>query len=339
MKRRRLYITGGALALLSLTGCGLSASASPTHSGSYHISGTVTTTTTGNPSNSSSSNGATAPASPSSGYSNAPSPAPSSTPSTNRQSTISTTASVNSPFNPVVQVAMNQIKGSTHLLVQSPKIIPQATYHIAGGYLTAILSMGANHWSVHLRDTTRAEPVNSPAIAQTLSSLPDVGSFGVRQLAGNQVGTSSLDGTTLRQFNPLWRSNQNILNATGKEAVIVGGGHAALQAQAYGFHGNFNSTKLIWNEGNWTMEVTGGSPRYEQDIAFHLVNYLHSHYLPPFPGLIMIDIIHQGVSSNTTAVTHMDWINGPYLIHIDTRIPSFQNPVTAAKMAVSWSHY
>ncbi|SMC06703.1 hypothetical protein SAMN00768000_2971 [Sulfobacillus thermosulfidooxidans DSM 9293] len=334
MKRRSLLIPGSALALLSLTGCGLSGAAqiTPTHNGSYNISGTVTTsggtqTQHHSPETSSSAN-RTAP-----GASNAQDAA--SPPST----TFSATSSITSPFNPVVQQAMGDIKKFTALPLEAPEVIPSSIYHFAGGYLTALTSTGPNHWTVHLRDTTQQEPVNSPNIGQVLSSLPNVGSFGIRQLASNQVGTPSLDMTTLRQFNPLWRPNQSILNATGKEHIIVGGRNAALEAVAYGFHGTFNDAKLTWQEGDWTIEITGGSPRYEQDIAFNLVNYLHAHYLPPFPGLIMIDVINQGPQGNTTAVTHMDWIDGRYLMHIDSRIPSFQNPVDTAKMAVSWNHY
>ncbi len=339
MKQRQYYIMGSALALLSLTGCGLNATATPGHGGSYKISGTVTTQgaqTTSN--NNSSSNTATAPNSANSfGTAHNSSQQASSLPG--EGSAFAANAGTGSPFSPIIQQAMSVIKKSTDLPLEAPEAVPNAAYKPVGGYLTAITATAPNHWIVQLRDTTIQEPVNSRHIAQNLNSTPAVGSFGINQLAGNQVGTSSLDNTTLRQFNPLWHPNQSILNATNKERLMVGGSHAGLGATAYGFRGTFNNAKVVWTEGNWTIEVVGGSPRYEQDTAFHLVNYLHTHYLPPYPGLIMIQLTQEGHGAKSQSVTHMDWIDGRYLMHIDTRIPSLQNPVVAAKMAVSWSHF
>ncbi|PSR33106.1 MAG: hypothetical protein C7B44_14915 [Sulfobacillus thermosulfidooxidans] len=250
-------------------------------------------------------------------------------------------AATASPFNPVVQQALAAIQGHTVLPLAGPRIIPTAAYAptMGMGFLTAQTVVGRNHWTVHLRDTTENEPVNSPEISQVLSRTPFVGSFGIRELSSNVVGTNALDETTLRQFNPLWNARQGIINATGKETLVVGPPHAALMATAYGFGHTFNNAKLIWNEGDWTLEITGGSPRYEQNIAYDLVRYLHAHYLPPYTGLIMVDLIHPAPLLADTAVTHIDWIDGRYLMHIDTRIPSYANPVAAATMATTWYPY
>ncbi|MCL4494643.1 MAG: hypothetical protein M1294_07465 [Firmicutes bacterium] len=341
MKRRIYYITGSALALLSLTGCGLNGTSAATSghgANNSTVSGTVTAT--GHQSSSNNSQHKNAPntsATPSDNYDTPPNA--SSSPSSGQGSTFSASSRAAAPFNPVILQAMSVIRRSTDLPLEAPEVVPLTAYSPADGYLTAITLTAPDYWLVQLRDTTVREPVNSRNISHTLSPTPAVGSFGINQLASNQVGTPSLDNTTLRQFNPLWHPNQSILNATGKERLVVGGPRSGLGATAYGFHGTFNNAKVMWAEGNWTIEVAGGSPRYEQDTAYHLVNYLHSHYLPPYPGLIMIQLTHEGRGNKTQAVTHMDWIDGQYLMHIDTRIPGLQNPVSAAKMAVSWSHY
>lgn len=234
---------------------------------------------------------------------------------------------------------MEDIQSHTSLPLQAPRLVPAMAYNTTGGQLTAQTHVGLDFWTVHLRDTTVAEPVNAGAISQQLAATPDVGSFGIQQLASNAVGTNSLDETTLRQFNPLWTARQGIMNATAKEQIVVGAAPSGLAATAYGFSRSFNNAKLTWQEGDWTVEIVGGSPRYEQDMAYGLVNYLHTNYLPPYPGLIMIQLIHVGPSMATTAVTHMDWIDGRYLMHVDTRVPSAANPVVAATMAVSWNHF
>ena len=342
MKQRPHYIIGSALSILTLTGCGLNgaAAANSGHGRTYSISGTVTTQGHKTISSNSPSPNTTPPSNSGNSYtppSNSSAQAPS--PSSNQESDFSATSSATSPFASIIQQAMSAVKRSTQLPLEAPEAVPNSAYSSVGGYLTAITTTAPDYWLVELRDTTKQEPVNSPNIGHTLSSTPAIGSFGINQLAQNQVGTPSLANTTLRQFNPLWHPNQNILNATKKQSLVVGGSHAALGATAYGFQNNFNNAKIIWTEGNWTIEVVGGSPRYEQDTAFHLVNYLHSHYLPPYPGLIMVQLTQEGPGNKTKSVTHMDWIDGRYLMHIDTRIPSSQNPVTAAKMAVSWNHF
>lgn len=341
MNPRLILAAGSAIAILSLAGCGLSGtvSATPQGNGTYKITGHATPSPSKTPAASApvSSSASQAPAR-NAGEPSTPSPAPAAIRSTSATvpSSSAGTAATASPFNAVVQQALEDIHGQTPLPLQGPRVIPETAYAPAGGYLTAQTTVGHSHWTVNLRDTLQPEPVNSSAISDALSATPYVGSFGIQQLSGNAVGTNALDETTLRQFNPLWYGNQGIMNATGKETLVVGGQHAALTATAYGFARSYNDAKLTWQEGKWTVEVTGGSPRYEQDMAYDLVDYLHTQYLPPYPGLIMIRLIHEGPSYANTAITHIDWIDGRYLMHLDTRVPSPANPVAAAAMAVSW---
>ncbi len=342
MNPRLILAAGSAIALLPLAGCGLSGtvSATPQGNGTYKITSRIAPATKTPPPSETPAKGAPAPAA--SSASQTPASTPSQGPvavqsaSATAPSSATGTAATASPFNAVVQQALEDIHGRTPLPLQGPRVIPETAYAPAGGYLTAQTTVGHSHWTVNLRDTLQPEPVNSSVISHTLSATPYVGSFGIQQLSGNAVGTNALDETTLRQFNPLWYGNQGIMNATGKETLVVGGPRAALTATAYGFARSYNNAKLTWQEGKWTVEVTGGSPRYEQDMAYNLVNYLHTQYLPPYPGLIMIRLIHEGPSYANTAITHIDWIDGRYLMHLDTRVPSPANPVAAAAMAVSW---
>lgn len=320
-------ILSSAALLLTITGCGLSGAAhitkSAQHSNGYTVSGQVSTAPSASPT---SSNTSTNPSSSSPVQSSSASTSPSASPSTSNNL---------SSWNPIIATAMNSLASSTDLPLAAPTVIPPAPGP-GFGYLTAMTTQTNVSWTVHLLDTAIPLGVNNPTISQHLDSrAPYVGSFGLTLLGSSQpVSTSPQRATVLRSNNPLWLANQATAKATASQKMTVGNGGDALVATAYAYGSNYNNAKLVWYEGNWTIEIVGASAQYEQAMALSVVNYLHTHYLPPFPGLIMIDMI-----SPSTAVGRIDWINGDQLMTVAARQPMAQNPVDTCAMAVHWAPY
>ncbi|PSR34199.1 MAG: hypothetical protein C7B46_06520 [Sulfobacillus benefaciens] len=325
MLKSRAVLVSAAF-LVTLTGCGLSGTAhitqSPSKSQDYTVSGQVSTTPSTTPS------GATS-------TSSSPSTPASTTTSTPSSSTGSSQSSSTSPWNPVVASAMNDLVNSSDLPLAAPTVVPPPPGP-GYGYLTALVIQNATSWSVRLIDTSIPLNVNSTNIQQHLiAGAPYVGSFGINLLSQSElVNTAPERSSVLRTNNALWAASDASAKATASQKVTVGSGGDALVATAYAFNGSYNSAKLVWTEGDWTIEIVNASPRYEQAMALSVVNYLHTHYLPPYPGLIMIDMIN-----NASAVTRIDWINGDQLILMDDRQATPNNPVNTCSMAVHWTPY
>lgn len=336
MSFNRTLAAGAAILSSSLlSGCGLHGSINvhKNANGSYTVSGQPSHSTNSSPSASTtpSSNPVSSnpPSSPSFSVNQNTVTTPSSGSASTQPSGSSTTSS--SQLNSVATQSLHEIAGHTGLNLAVPTSIPAPL----SGYLTATTHASLNQWQVHLLDTTQPVQVNSPHISQYLSTLPHVGSFGAIRIAPTLTSTSQL----IRQNNYLWNPQFAVSRATAHESIMVGNSHAALIAQAYAFNGNYNDAKLVWREGNWTIEIVGSSPRYEQQIAFNLVNFLHSHYLPPFPGLIMLQMIKGSPHNASTAVTRIDWLHGHHVNEVSDRQPTFSNPINVAHMATSWTTF
>lgn len=163
---------------------------------------------------------------------------------------------------------------------------------------------------------------------------PYVGSWGISLLGSAlPVTTAPERAGVLRNQNPLWSPSEAAIKATGSSKVTVGNQGAALEATVYTYGKNAGA-KITWTEGNWTIEVVGSTAGNENPIANSVVDYLHTHYLPPYPGLIMVQM-----TSPTNAVTRIDWIQGDQLLYVAARQPMPTNPVDTAAMAVDWKTY
>ncbi len=287
---------------IGAVGCGVSGhlTATPTHAGTYHISGTVHT----------------------SGVSTAPSPSPShaatsSSPST-RTSTPPTTSSVTtsstavtpaSPYNPVVSQALTWTHAHTALALGAPTWLPGMPSS-TGAYLAATASATAAGWAVTLHGTAHPFGVNNPAIAAGASTHPWV-SFGTQALSSSQRSTSPL--SLLEAYSQMGPSHPAVTAGTPKQVALGEG----ITGTVYG-----NGT-VRWHEGDWTMVVQGTSGAADVAAAKPLVAYLHTAYLPPHPGLV-------DVFQNTASV---DWINGHNLVSIQGGpVPA----IDVLHMAVTW---
>lgn len=225
--------------------------------------------------------------------------------------------------------------GKTGLPLAYPALLPPPPGP-GFGYLTATTVGTATSWFVRLLDTNTPLGVNDPNISSHLSTAaPYVGSWGTTLLGSAlPVTTAPERASVLRNQNPLWSPGEAAIKATGSSKIQVGTNGAALGATVYTYKNNASIAKVIWTEGNWTIEVTGSSAQHETTIANQLVDYLHTHYLPPHPGLIMVQM-----TSALNAVTRIDWIQGDQLLYVATRQPMPTNPVDAASMVVHWTPY
>lgn len=225
--------------------------------------------------------------------------------------------------------------GKTGLPLAYPSLLPPPPGP-GFGYLTATTVGTATSWFVRLLDTTTPLGVNSPNISSHLSTAaPYVGSWGITLLGSAlPVTTAPERASVLRNQNPLWSPSEAAIKATGSAKIQVGATGAALGATVYTYNNNPATDKIMWAEGDWTIEVLGSTTKNEAALANLVVNYLHTHYLPPHPGLIMVQM-----TSASRAVTRIDWIEGDQLLYVAARQPMPINPVDAASMVVHWTPY
>ncbi len=315
------------LSLVLIAGCGFSGAAKVTPTQSPASTSSVPSQTSTSPSSTNTSPSAT--------------PTSSSTPSTNAATSLSSSARATTPshygvINTTVTSEIMQDLSKSHpgIPLAYPANLPPPPGP-GFGYLTATTRATSTSWFVQLLDTNIPLSVDNPTIANHLSTLaPYVGSWGVTLLGSSlPVSTAPERAGVLRSQNPLWASSEAAIKASGSSRIAVGQNGATLAATAYTYN-NGSKAKVMWTEGNWTIQVVGSTVTKENAMANSVVNYLHTHYLPPYPGLIMVQM-----TSATNAVTRIDWIQGDQLLHVATRQPMPMNPLVAAGMVVHWTQY
>ncbi|MHB1627946.1 MAG: hypothetical protein ACYCVB_06170 [Bacilli bacterium] len=95
---------------------------------------------------------------------------------------------------------------------------------------------------------------------------------------------------------------------------------------------------MDWGEGDWTVELSGGTLAREEQAAGPVIAYLHRYFLPPYPGIFAIHLVKgtdQGAYQDE-ALTELDWMDGHVLSYVVDPTASSQTPVAAASLTVSW---
>lgn len=226
-------------------------------------------------------------------------------------------------FNPTIVQALQAMAGKTRLALNAPTLLPGRS----SGYLTATTAAVPNAYQVTVWDTRIPLHVNNPAtLSQRVPGNP-VARFGAVRLAHplpSQGAPNYLTG--LERHNPVW---------------VEGAAHAAsgtvnlgdgIQAVRYPVAGQ---TQLDWAEGDWTIQVTGPSSAWVEQAAVPVVRFLHTYYLPPYPGLYAVRLDGRG----PTAITSIDWMRGSVLSYVTNDHASATNPVATGGMAVSWRRW
>ncbi len=305
-----LSLTG--LLGFGVAGCGVSGqlAATPTKSGTSHISGTVKTartrtlgSTSPSPSASSARNSTFA------SSSNQPT---TSVPTSTTQTTTPTGTS--SPYTAVVTQALHWLQARTPQPLGAPRWIPRVS-DARGQYVSPTTNVSAQGWAIFLHLTPRPYEVNNPAINQSPHTQNWV-SWGLNVMTPSQLKTHQLG--LLEAYGQMGPSHPPATTGTA-QSVSLGTG---ITGSLYG-----NGT-VVWHEGDWTLMVQGTGTNGTPDIteAKTLVAYLHTAYLPPYPGFV-------DVYQNTASV---DWLKGRLLFSI---MGGHEPALDVLHMAASWHPY
>lgn len=319
MRIHRMIITGGiVIGSLVLAGCGLTPVAAPAIShdnGSLprtgHSSGKATSSSSSNirPSNHKSS---------------------SSTPSTSASST--SNPSTVSPEQTVIAEAFQLIHTHTALTLSDPAKLPPAVN--TSGYWTAKTTAYANRWSISLLETSHPYAINSASISAN-TIIGAIASWGA------SVETSGLSlQQDLETHNPLWSRLAVINPQASHQTTQVGTAQDGRPAILYPVGGDqWTNTRLVFTEGKWTVELIGSNAQSEEQVAYTIANDLHFQFLPPHPGLMMVELVAPSSAQSTSltvAGTSLDWMNGTKINWVSVPDASLNNPEQAISMAVSW---
>lgn len=221
----------------------------------------------------------------------------------------------------VVAKAMGAIAGKTLLPLEGPSVVPEPH----GGYLTARAQALPSTYVVFLIDTTRPLAVNSPLINRFLSPHANVAQFSAARLKATQPRPGSPNYLQyLARYNPLFVRSTHA--AVGQVDLGLG-----INAAIYHTTSGRTKTLLDWNEGDWTVQVQGGTLPHDERLATPLVAYLHRYFLPPYPGIVAVQVLGED-----RARTEIDWMDQHVLSTVVNQRASAQNPVQAAQMAAHW---
>lgn len=225
------------------------------------------------------------------------------------------------PLNPVVRQAMQWLSSRTTVPLAAPVQIPLRN----SGYLSALAQALGNTYAVHLIDVQRPLAVNSPLAGQELSPHPFVASFGVMRLNSSlPAGGVAKSLAMLAMHNANWQFDHP--TSPGSPLPLGQGITGSEYMDPQG-------PVLQWQEGSWTLQVAGGDAPSEAGVAGQVVTYLHSHFLPPYPGVMAIQVASSGPVP--TAVTYIDWMEGHLLYYVESSHATAANPVQTCTMAVT----
>ena len=227
------------------------------------------------------------------------------------------------PAEGVVGQALNAVAGRTTLGLAGPLQVPARQY----GYLTARSQAVPSTYVVFVIDTTEPVGVNSPRINHELTKAPDVANFSAMRLRQAQPAMGAPNYlTALAQHNPEYVDWPAAAVASGYPNLGLG-----IHGVVYKYHGR---TVLDWPEGDWTVQISGGSLRREERAAHPVVGYLHRYFLPPHPGIFAVHLMR--TTGSLTTITWVDWMNGHVLNYVTDPTPATDNAVATGAMAVFW---
>ncbi|WP_053960066.1 WD40/YVTN/BNR-like repeat-containing protein [Sulfobacillus thermosulfidooxidans] len=230
----------------------------------------------------------------------------------------------------LIAEALQEVAKRTTLPLWGPRQIPLPSSLILSA-TTAVNTQGTAY-HVRLWPTQQSYPINSPEILQDhLAQVPLI-TWSLNQYPVEQ---SQAIPQLLVQHNDFWKAPEG---QPTKLSLITGlTGHfysSSVPTIAGESPQGADFPILIWHEGEWTVEIVGYHQALTERVINPLILYLHTHFLPPFPGLIVIQ--NQG---HDNMPTQLDWLDNSILMRLTNRSSGSHNPVVTAQMAVSWHHY
>lgn len=220
---------------------------------------------------------------------------------------------------PVVAQALAAVAPDTTVPLGGPTILPEAVH----GYVTAIAQALPSTYVVFVLNTTKPLGVNNPAISRHLAPHPNLAQFSTARLAGVQPPPGSPHYLQyLAQYNSLFVADSG---GTPQTVDLTPGVRAT-------FYDGPKTRALNWSEGDWTIQVEGANLSQEIQAAQPLITYFNHYLLPPYPGIVAVQLLRGGAAN----VTKIDWMDGHLLSTVYDQTASPLNAMDTVAMATHW---
>ncbi|WP_156023694.1 WD40/YVTN/BNR-like repeat-containing protein [Sulfobacillus thermosulfidooxidans] len=226
--------------------------------------------------------------------------------------------------------ALHEVAKRTTLPLWGPRQIPLPS-SITVSATTYVNAQGTGY-HVTLWPTQQSYPINSPEILQDhLAKVPLI----IWSLDQYPIEPPQAIIPLLIKHNDFWRTPEGqpkqISLFTGLRGYVYSSSAPTFTGES---QQDADFPILIWHEGEWTIEIVGFHQALIGPVINPLILYLHTHFLPAFPGLMVVQNQGQGHIE-----TQLGWLDDSILIRLKNHSAGSQNPVLTAKMAVLWHHY
>jgi hypothetical protein len=239
-----------------------------------------------------------------------------------------------STYPTTVRGAIEWLSVHAHPVVGGPTVLPHTKLK---GYPSAVVRTTPSGWLTSVYMTDHPYKTNSQEIlAASRTGLSDHLSdwelgpswtFGVSKLSIN--GRPTMHSETMdnlleglpanKQDTEPWRSWPH-------HSVDLGHGIIGSLYQ----RGQYSPT-LVWEEGDWTFILPNSLASDEQQVARAMVGYMNVWLLPPYPGVVTVQIGVHGYYANAS------YMQGDYVYRVSMAGSDETNEaVGVLRMAVHW---
>ena len=188
-------------------------------------------------------------------------------------------------FPALVASALRKIAGTTQIPLWGPTTLPRGN--------SAIAKSTQQSFTVNIFACPVAEPINSSQIGQgncgAMASFAE--GFGASEYPSPQAALDALPQSPITNLSNLQLMSQSLP-----------GGLTAQRWVRSGSHGPGSTIALRWQEGDWTLWISGGSGL--RQTAISVTEDLQHYRLPPHQGSLLIDAAPDGQH------TSLSWVIG-----------------------------
>jgi len=243
------------------------------------------------------------------------------------------------PFAKIESQAFRTLVGKTKVRIGGPVVLPSS---LPKKYWSATTEATHTDWHILLWKTARPYGVNPAGLtfppSETITWYSEW-DFGLAQLPHTPKSMASALDAHVR-----WTPKYDTIHShAAHQADEVGTAEYGAWATLYPGQGqDWPLTRLVWQSGAWTVELTGSNARSEEALAYTLADYLHFHPLPSHPGLLLVTmaaapgpdvVLAQG---NTQAA----WIRGRLVYTAGSSVNySPQDPIQTVQLIESWHRF
>lgn len=231
--------------------------------------------------------------------------------SSSLKATVHEAMGVGSSLPPPLPEALGWIRSRTLLVLSAPSAIPTG--------LSATATASSDSYSVTLYHCPTVLALNDPDIGTgSCGALENyVGDFGSTRYATSSAAQAALLKTTSGAPD-LYCPSRPI----SKERPLGEG----IMASVLSPEPAASACMVEWREGEWKIEIVGDlTSGHWEGPAEQVVAYLHTHFLPPAPGIMTVDLAGDG--EHTT----LAWVKGDSLYYVG----NYHEAIEAAAMAVT----